>query len=117
MTSRFSIEKFSGTHRMTRYPIRTPTSASAMPVLPAVGSMIVPPFFRTPSRSARAIIPTPMRSLTDPPGLRNSSLAKIAASFGLGMLINWTMGVLPIRSRTLVTGGRREGGKGGDSNK
>src|SRR6266542_1952033 len=84
--------------------MRVPARARPMPVLPAVGSMIVPPFFRRPSRSARAIMPMPMRSFTEPPGLRNSSFAKMSAWPGPPMLVNCSIGVLPTRSRMLRTG-------------
>ena len=52
------------------------TKASAMPVLPLVAStIVVRPGSIRPSRSAASIIATPMRSLTEPPGLSASSLA------------------------------------------
>jgi hypothetical protein len=38
-------------------------------------------------------------------------LAKIAASLGPGIFVNWTIGVLPIRSMMFVTGGKRGRGK------
>src|ERR1700690_2034681 len=50
-----------------------------MPVFPAVGSTIVPPGLRKPFSSASRIIPIPMRSFTEPPGFRNSHLARISA--------------------------------------
>ena len=47
-----------------------------MPVLPDVAStIVVRPGSMRPSRSAASSIATPMRSLTDPPGLNASSLA------------------------------------------
>ena len=52
------------------YPFAAQTNASAMPVLPEVGSMtVVTPGSILPSASAAWIIATPMRSLTDPAGL------------------------------------------------
>jgi hypothetical protein len=49
--------------------------ASAMPVLPDVAStIVVRPGSMRPSRSAASSIATPMRSLTEPPGLNDSSL-------------------------------------------
>ena len=52
-------------------------------MLPEVGSTIVPPGFSFPSRSAASIIVIPIRSFTDPPGLRYSSLATtVPASSG-----------------------------------
>ncbi len=51
------------------------TNASAMPVLPLVAStIVVRPGSIRPSASAASIIATPIRSLTDPPGLNISSL-------------------------------------------
>ena len=52
--------------------------ASPWPVLPDVGSMIVPPGFSRPARSAASIIGRPIRSLTEPPGLSISSFARIS---------------------------------------
>ena len=49
--------------------------ARPTPVLPEVGSTIVPPGRNQPLRSASSIIRIPIRSLTDPPGLSISSLA------------------------------------------
>lgn len=45
------------------------------PVFPDVGSMMVSPGFRVPSRSASSIIRRLMRSFTLPPALKNSHLA------------------------------------------
>ena len=52
--------------------------ARPWPVLPLVGSMMVPPGLSSPSRSAASIIGRPMRSLTEPPGLSISSLARMS---------------------------------------
>src|SRR5262249_13303211 len=41
---------------------------------------VVPPGGRPPRRSASSIIALPIRSLTEPPGLNHSSLAKIRAA-------------------------------------
>src|SRR6266498_1376462 len=51
--------------------------ASATPVLPEVGSPIVPPRDSNPRLSASAIMDRPIRSFRLPPGLNHSSLAKI----------------------------------------
>ena len=48
---------------------------SSPPVFPDVGSMIVSPGFRVPSRSASSIIRRLIRSFTLPPALKNSHLA------------------------------------------
>ena len=45
-----------------------------MPVLPEVGSMIVPPLASLPLASASSTIDSAMRSLIDPPGLARSLL-------------------------------------------
>src|SRR5690348_7746749 len=75
--------------------------ASPTPVLPEVGSTIVPPGLSLPSRSACSIIARPIRSLTEPPGLRYSSLARIRAWPAGESLSSRTIGVPPTRSRTV----------------
>ena len=80
--------------------------ASAMPVLPLVGSMmVVRPGAMRPSRSAASIIASPMRSLTLPPGLKDSSLPYTSAPLSSEILFRRSSGVPPISSvmlRTLV---------------
>src|SRR5206468_1072605 len=49
--------------------------ASPVPVLPEVGSTIVPPGRSFPSRSAASIRAVATRSLIEPPGLKTSSFA------------------------------------------
>src|SRR5687768_69973 len=62
----------SGIVRMRRYPFAAATHARAIPVFPLVGStIVVTPGWMTPSSSARSIIATPMRSLTENPGLND----------------------------------------------
>src|SRR5437763_5067463 len=73
--------------------------ASPTPVLPEVGSTIVPPGLSFPSRSACSIIARPIRSFTEPPGLRYSSLAMIRAWPGGESLSSRTIGESPTRSR------------------
>ena len=46
-----------------------------MPVLPEVGSMMVPPAFSFPFLSASVMIASAARSLTEPAGLKLSSFA------------------------------------------
>src|ERR1051325_8016482 len=75
-------------------------SASPMPVLPLVGSTIVAPGLSLPWRSAVSMILRQMRSLTEPPGLNDSTLAQTCASFFPGSALSLTTGVEPIRSRT-----------------
>ena len=73
------------------------TKASAMPVLPLVASTIVlRPGSIRPSFSAASIIATPMRSLTLPPGLKDSSLAYSSTSTPSGSSrVRRTIGVPP----------------------
>ena len=70
--------------------------ASEIPVLPEVGSRIVWPGRISPFSSASSIIARATRSLTEPVGLRDSSLAQILTpGFGLRRLSS-TSGVCPI---------------------
>ena len=75
-----------------------------MPVLPEEGSIRIwpgRPGTRIPSFSACSTIDSATRSLTEPPGLRPSSLTRMrTAGLGLSWLTS-TIGVSPIRSRTL----------------
>ena len=50
-----------------------------MPVLPLVGSITVPPGASRPSAASASSMATPMRSLTEWVGLKNSSLPRISA--------------------------------------
>ena len=78
------------------------TKASAMPVLPLVGSMsVVTPGLMPFSRSRSSIIARPMRSLTLESGLKNSSFASTVAPAPSVILLSLTSGVLPIVSRML----------------
>src|SRR5215204_566643 len=72
--------------------------ASPTPVLPEVGSTIVPPGFRWPSRSAASISGRPIRSFTDPPGFRYSSFASSSGPPGGASFWSRTIGVLPTSS-------------------
>ena len=54
--------------------------ARPTPVLPEVGSTIVPPGWSSPEASAASTIRSAMRSLTDPPGLKYSTLASTAGA-------------------------------------
>ena len=71
----FSCDILSGIVKMHRYPFTAAASASPTPVFPDVASTMRPPGFNRPSRSAASIIAMPIRSFTDPPGLKNSALA------------------------------------------
>jgi hypothetical protein len=70
-------------------------------VLPLVGSTIVPPGRSRPVFSASSTMRSAMRSLTLPPGLKYSTLARIVASMPALTLRSRTSGVLPISSTTL----------------
>ena len=73
--------------------------ARAMPVLPLVGStMVVLSGEIRPACSAASIIERPMRSLTLPPGLKDSSLPTIVAPDRSEMPRSLTSGVPPIRA-------------------
>src|SRR3954452_15161766 len=74
-----------------------------MPVLPLVASTtVVRPGSIRPSRSAASIIATPIRSLTDPPGLNISSLPKTTAPPSGARRASWTIGVRPTWSAMLI---------------
>ncbi len=72
--------------------------ASPTPVLPEVGSTIVPPGFSSPEASAASIIRMAMRSFTEPPGLKYSTLARTVALIPSVTLLSLTRGVLPTSS-------------------
>jgi hypothetical protein len=72
-----------------------------MPVLPDVGSTsVVLPGVILPCASSDSIIATPIRSLTEPIGLKNSSFARRLAftPFSLASLSRRTIGVSPMVS-------------------
>src|SRR5712691_4048552 len=96
---------FSGKTARKRYPRRRASIASAMPVLPLVGSRITRsvPGYSSPCASAASNIARAMRSLTDPDGLAPSSLAQIrtpAVGLKLGSSTN---GVLPMARSIVVS--------------
>ena len=65
-------------------------------MLPLVGSTITDrPRSIKPSRSAASIIATPIRSFTEPPGLRNSSFATTSPGRSGPSRGNATSGVFP----------------------
>src|SRR5215213_5160578 len=91
-----------GSVRMRSYPLAAQTNASAMPVFPLVAStIVVRPGSIRPSASAASIIATPMRSLTEPPGLNISSFANSSAPSG-AIRVSWTIGVRPTWSAMLI---------------
>lgn len=95
---------------MHLYPFCCATMARPTPVLPLVGSTIVPPGFSSPLCSAASIMRRAMRSFTEPPGLKYSTLARTVAWMPLVTLLSLTSGVLPTRliieswNRTVVSG-------------
>src|SRR5438874_3323210 len=98
----FSALILSGITKTQRYRRRAATIAKPTPVLPEVGSTIVPPGRSRPVASAASIIATAGRSLTLPPGLRNSSLASRWHDRSRPMRSSRTMGVPPTRSSNEV---------------
>ena len=74
---------FSGITQINLYPRTLAAIASEIPVLPLVGSRIVAPGFKRPSRSAASIIEIAVRSLIEPVGFRSSIFAH-KRTFGAG---------------------------------
>ena len=70
-----------------------------MPVLPLVGSMSVSPGLISPRACASSTMRRPMRSLTEPPALRNSHLARISQPVSRPIVRRRTIGVFPMASR------------------
>ena len=97
---RRSIDMLSGMHRIRRRPLAAATKASAMPVLPLVGSISTVSASMRPCASSASIIATPMRSLTEATGLKNSSLASTVAlaPYSADRRGNRTSGVSPMVS-------------------
>ena len=73
-----------------------------MPVLPDVGSTIVPPGLSQPRRSASSTIRMPIRSLTEPPGFSISILATTGVRMPRVTPFSRTIGVLPSVSSTFA---------------
>ncbi len=72
--------------------------ASPTPVLPLVGSTMVPPGRSSPEASASSIISSAIRSFTDPPGLKYSTLASTSGAASPVTRDSRTNGVSPTRS-------------------
>src|SRR5690349_12100212 len=70
-----------------------------MPVLPAVPSTITPPGWSVPRSSASRTMNSAARSLTEPPGLRNSALPRIVQPVSSEARRSLMSGVLPIVPR------------------
>src|SRR3954468_1559760 len=75
--------------------------AKPMPVLPLVASITVCPGCKAPLRSAASMTPRASRSLTEPSGLKASSLTKTSTSGGENFA-TLTTGVRPTVSRILL---------------
>ncbi len=80
------------------YPLTIAASAKPIPVFPEVPSTMVPPGFNTPDFSASSIIFNAIRSFTEFPGLKLSTLAKTKASISEVILLSFTSGVFPMVS-------------------
>ena len=76
---RFSSLKASEKTMWARYPSAAQTSASEMPVVPAVYSTTVPPGESRPSAAARSTSARARRSFMLPVGFADSSLATTRA--------------------------------------
>lgn len=83
-----------------RYPRALQMAANEMPVLPLVKSKIVSPGCSVPAASAPSIMPSAMRSFTEPDGLKYSSLASTRAPSPSSRSRPWssTRGVDPTSS-------------------
>ena len=88
---------------MQKQARRNEPSAIPIPVLPLVGSMSVSPGRILPELIASSTILTPILSLTEPPGLRNSHLASTVAWMPSprGIELSRTKGVFPTAWRML----------------
>ncbi len=64
---------------------------------------MAPPGFKSPFASASSTIAMAMRSLTDPPGLNDSTLASSVAGQSAAMCRKRTIGVFPTVSRIVST--------------
>src|SRR6266853_2163178 len=69
-----------------------------MPVLPAVPSTMSPPGSSTPRRSASSTMNFAVRSLTEPPGFRNSALPRMVQPVCSDARLSLISGVLPTAS-------------------
>ncbi len=90
----------SGIVRMHGIPRAAHTMARAMPVLPLVGSTITVSGPISPASWAASIIDTPILSLTELAGLKNSSLASTVAPAPSVTRFRRTRGVFPMRPVT-----------------
>src|SRR5260370_10051612 len=84
--------------RVIAYPRAAAANASAMPVVPLVGSISSLPGRSTPRFSASQIIDAPMRSFTEYAGLRPSIFARMVARAPSVTRLSFTSGVRPMLS-------------------
>ena len=101
-TSNFSFDCLSVETQINLYPFTIDAKAKPIPVFPDVPSTIVPPVFNLPSFSASSIIFKAIRSLTEFPGLKLSTLAKTNAGISSVILFSRTKGVFPIVSSIVL---------------
>ena len=94
----FSWLCVSGITISVRYPRAFATSASPMPVLPAVLSTTSPPGLISPRFSACRIISRPGRSFTEPPGFMNSAFPRMVQPVCSETRWSLISGVLPMPS-------------------
>ena len=88
-------------------PKDAPTSASPIPVLPAVPSTMVPPGLSAPRATASRMIQSAARSFTDWPGFMNSALPTISHPVASEAARRRIRGVFPTvsdRSERMVIG-------------
>ena len=86
---------------MQRYPLIAAAIARPTPVFPLVPSTMVPPGFSCPARSAASMMGSPIRSLTLPPGLKNSALPYTGVTMPRVTRLRRMSGVQPMVWMTL----------------
>ena len=97
-TLRRSMLIVSGITSVIAYPRVAATNASAIPVLPLVGSMISFPGLSTPRFSASHTIAAPMRHFTEYDGFRPSTFPSTVPPTPFAIRFSRTSGVRPIES-------------------
>ena len=101
-TSNFSLDCLSLDTHIKLYPFTIAASARPIPVFPEVPSTMVPPGFNFPSFSASSIILIAIRSFTEFPGLKLSTLTNTSDLIDFVIEFNLINGVLPIVSIILL---------------
>jgi hypothetical protein len=102
-TLRLSSLTLSGQTKTHEYPLACATIARPTPVLPDVGSTIVPPGLRSPDFSAASTMRSAMRSFTEPPGFMYSILASTVPRAPPVVPPSFSSGVFPTSSRSVST--------------